>query len=594
MMFRCLIFLMWMGAVMADDTVKYNFSVTNAAQHLGRVEMVLPATEAQQVTVKLPVWRSGRYEVLNLSKNITDFSAKDESGHDLTWSKSNKNTWVINNPGLGVVTVSYVVYANMLSYRVAHIDETHAFLDASGVFMFAPDLRQSPLTVTLEVPAHWRSRSGMSSPSNHVFVADNYDQLVDSPIESGVHEFLAFAVNNRQYEIIIWGEGNHDISDLKQNIEKIDQVAADLWGDFPFQRYVFIYHVAEGVRGATEHVNSTVIQSHRFQFDPRSDYLKILATTAHEFIHTWNVKSYRPSGIAPYDYSDENYSKLFWMVEGSTSYYDDLFLLRAGIYKPKEYLKKLAGDIHGHLGKPGREVNSVAMSSFDTWLNNDPHFTLNNRVSIYLEGALKSWALDQAIREKTADKYSYDDVQRRLYGAHVNTDIGYDESDVQAILKDLTGSAMTEFWQDFVDGTKALDFDEILAYYGLQRVFDKDSEQTVWLGLETTDDSAGVAVKAVHRNGPAWQAGVTGGDVILAVDGHRVRINDWAARLKMLGLGESHELTYFRGDQIQTTRIYPIAKPNPEFSIEPLAKPSRRQQQAFTSWTGIEFNNLYE
>ena len=573
---------------MADETVQYHFSVENSSQHLGRVSIELPVMAEQRIEIKLPVWRSGRYEVLDLSKNITEFSARNKSGEALNWQKSDKNTWVIDNPDRQQLTVSYLVYANMLRYRVAHIDDSHAFLDASGVFMFVPALRQAPLMVTMDVPGHWQSRSGMTSPSEHVFVADNYDQLVDSPIESGVHQFLAFNMDNRQYELVVWGDGNYDISDLKAKIEQIDQVAADLWGDFPFQRYVYMYHVGAGLRGATEHVNSTIIQSDRFQFEPLQDYFKVLATTAHEFVHTWNVKSYRPAGIAPYDYSTENYSRLFWMVEGSTSYYDDLFLMRAGIYEPKDYFKRLADNIQNHLNKPGRHISSVAMSSFDTWLNNDPHHSLNNQVSIYLEGALKSWALDQVIRAQTDNQYSYDDVQRRLFAQHKNSDVGYTEADVQAILYDLTGSSMTEFWQSYVAGTKALDFDDLLSFYGLRRIFDEDSRQQVWLGLEIRADDAGLGITAVHRDSPAWQAGLTGGDIVLAINGQRVQTDSWSDHQAMMAVGERYTVNYFRGDELKTTTIIPVKNPNPEFIIEPVEKPSRQQKKVFKAWTGAD------
>lgn len=577
---------------MADAVVKYNFTVQNAAQHVGRVTIDLPVITDDQIELKLPIWRSGRYEVLDLSKNITEFSANDREGRALAWRKTDKNTWLVENPDSNQVQVSYLVYANMLRYRVAHIDDSHAFLDASGVFMFNPNLRQTPLTVSLDVPDHWRSRSGMSSPSNHVFVADNYDQLVDSPIESGVHKFLAFELGGRDYEIVIWGEGNYEMADLKANIEKIIQVADDLWGDFPFQRYVFMYHVGEGLRGATEHMNSTIIQSNRFQFKPLEDYFKVLATTAHEFVHTWNVKSYRPSGITPYDYSAENYSQLLWMVEGSTSYYDDLFLLRAGIYTPRDYFKRLADSIHTHLNKPGRAISSVAMSSFDTWLNNDPHFSFNNQVSIYLEGALKSWALDQAIREASDNKFSFDDVQRQLYENHSNLDVGYTETDVQAILSDLTGTPMTDFWQSFITGTTALDFDALLAYYGLRKVFDEDSDKTVWLGLETESNVSGIGIKAVHRNSPAWHAGLSGDDVLLAINGYRVDAVNWSAQLQMMTAGVGYQVSYFRGDKLKTTTVYPASHPNPSFRIEPVAKPSWQQKKVFKDWTGVELPDV--
>ncbi|TMN94298.1 peptidase M61, partial [Pseudoalteromonas sp. S407] len=92
-----------------------------------------------------------------------------------------------------------------------------------------------------------------------------------------------------------------------------------IWDDYPYQRYVFMVHSTSGARGATEHLNSTIIQRHRDKFAKREDYLGFIATAAHEFIHTWNVKAYRPEGLVPYDYLAPNYSRLLWLAEGSTS-----------------------------------------------------------------------------------------------------------------------------------------------------------------------------------------------------------------------------------------------------------------------------------
>ncbi|HBF45198.1 MAG TPA: hypothetical protein DDW91_01290, partial [Shewanella frigidimarina] len=53
------------------------------------------------------------------------------------------------------------------------------------------------------------------------------------------------------------------------------------------------------------------------------DYLRFISTASHEFIHTWNVKAYRPQGLVPYDYQSENMTDLLWMAEGSTSYFQN-------------------------------------------------------------------------------------------------------------------------------------------------------------------------------------------------------------------------------------------------------------------------------
>lgn len=96
-------------------------------------------------------------------------------------------------------------------------------------------------------------------------------------------------------------------------------------------------HATSGAGGATEHLNSTVIQLPRFSFRERKDYLRFISTASHEFIHTWNVKAYRPAGLVPYDYQHENMTELLWIAEGSTSYFQGQLLLRAGVMTPKEF-----------------------------------------------------------------------------------------------------------------------------------------------------------------------------------------------------------------------------------------------------------------
>jgi predicted metalloprotease with PDZ domain len=577
--------------IAAENTgaIEYNLSITDAAHHLANVSVTFPKVTSKTLYLKLPVWRSGRYEILNLSKAVSSFSALHENGQDIEWEKTDKSTWKLSLNQPGSVTVSYQIYANTLQQRVVHIDSTHAFLDASGVFMFSPAFRDQALSVKLDVADNWQSRSGMEKTAKHSFVAADYDQLVDSPIETGIHEFLSFELEDKTYEIVIWGKGNHDINDLKEQITLLHFEAKKIWQTFPFDRYVYMYHSGDDIGGATEHVNSTIIQQRRFNFKPRKSYLKVLATTAHEFIHTWNVKAYRPSGIAPYDYSKENYSDLYWMAEGITSYYHSLLLMRAGIYKPKEFLAKLSENIENHLDKPGRKVESLAQTSFDTWLKDDAQQRHNAAVSIYLEGSLVAWRMDQEIRKLTDNKYGLDQLQKRLYQQHHNTDQGYQKEDVLDSLQETTGSDMTLFWQEYVEGTKAIDFDQLLDFYGLQKTAKAQKDETVessWIGASLNSEQQLIRIKTVDTDSPAWQAGLTMGDQLLSIDGIKLTQSNFINRIAQLTAGQSYEVHYFTAGRLMSTELTPIINSNPAFNIAALAKPSRKQKARFKAWSG--------
>ncbi len=591
--FKSLLFFSVFTSFISTAT-NYTLTITDAKHHLAQVEIAFTGVNTKAFTVKLPVWRTGRYEILDLSANIRDFKAFDARGKSLSWHQDDKNSWriFVNTPG--TVKITYQIYANQLRNRVSHIDESHAFLDASGVFMYSPLQRDKALTVKLKVPESWQSVSGMDSIGEHQFKADNYDQLVDSPIESGIHQFTSFKVEAQTYEIVIWGKGNYDMERLKKDIEKLHYQAKALWKTFPYSRYVYMYHVGDKLRGATEHVNSTIIQTDRLGFYPDKKYRKVIGTTAHEFIHTWNVKAYRPAGISPYDYDKENYSDLFWMAEGTTSYYDNLFNARAGIYSTEQYLENMAKDIHTFQNKPGRHVMSLAQSSFNTWLPNNANRRHNTTVSIYLKGSLVSWLLDKEIRAATNNKKSLDDLSLKLFEQYGKSKQGYTSNNVKQLLKEITNTNFTGFWKDYVEGTKAIDFDDLLGFYGLNfKAVKNDEDAKVSMGWKTKINNGITQLTQVDTDGAAFRAGLAADDEIIAIDTLQIKGN-LDEIIENLKVNQSYVVHYFNQGIIKQATITPQPAPPEKLEIIALEKPTKAQKQHFKSWLKQDIKSAFK
>ncbi len=591
--FKSLLFFSVFTSFISTAT-NYTLTITDAKHHLAKVEIAFTGVNTKAFTVKLPVWRTGRYEILDLSANIRDFKAFDASGKSLTWHQDDKNSWriFVNTPG--TVKITYQIYANQLRNRVSHIDESHAFLDASGVFMYSPSQRDKALKVKLNVPKPWQSVSGMDSIGEHQFKADNYDQLVDSPIESGIHQFTSFKVESQTYEIVIWGKGNYDMERLKKDIEKLHYQAKALWKTFPYSRYVYMYHVGDKLRGATEHVNSTIIQTDRLGFYPDKKYRKVIGTTAHEFIHTWNVKAYRPAGISPYDYDKENYSDLFWMAEGTTSYYDNLFNARAGIYNTEQYLEYMAKDIHTFQNKPGRHVMSLAQSSFNTWLPNNANRRHNTTVSIYLKGSLVSWLLDKEIRAATNNKKSLDDLSLKLFEQYGKSKQGYTSNNVKQLLKEITNTDFSSFWKDYVEGTKAIDFDDLLGFYGLNfKAVKNDEDAKVSMGWKTKINNGITQLTQVDTDGAAFRAGLAADDEIIAIDTLQIKGN-LDEIIENLKVNQSYVVHYFNQGIIKQTNIMPQQATTKKLDIVAVKKPTKAQKQHFKSWLKKDIKSAFK
>lgn len=567
--------------------VNYSLSISEPEHHLGNVSVEFPVSAQAHLDIKLPAWRTGRYEILNLANGVRYFDAKDENGQTLKWEKINASTWRVHLNDPTSVKIDYQVYANELGKRARHIDDSHAFIDASGFFMFSESFRQEPVTVNLDVPKAWRSVSGMDNAgSKNSFKAADYDVLVDSPIETGINKLHKFEVDGRDYELVIWGEGNYDVDLMLTDLKKLVKTGNIIWDNYPYERYVFMIHATSGAGGATEHLNSTIIQRPRDRFGSRDDYLAFISTAAHEFIHTWNVKAYRPEGLMPYDYTNMNFDKLLWIAEGSTSYFEDHLLVRSGISTTDEFFKTLTKTVNRHLATPGREAQSASETSFDKWINQGGDHARNYGTNIYLEGALISMALDIDLLEKSQGKQSYRDVHRALYNSY-KMPHGFTATDVKTILQDLTGRDYSDWWASNVDSPAAIDFDKLLAKVGLIHTRPAGAKPQASIDSFAKNTGELLTLTHVRRGGAAWQAGLTTNDKIVAIEKKHVG-KDLKASLETFKAGDTVSIDFIRRDALQKTTITLSEGFDKAKKITANADATEQQMALFKAWIGVD------
>ena len=573
------------GSASSWAEVNYQISITEPQHHLAQVRAEFQVTEAKPLTLMLPAWRSGKYQILDLAKGVTGFSAVDAEGKTIRWQKTEKSSWTLEPTTTGKVVVQYTVYANELGERTRHIDETHAYINSSAFLMFSHQQKSEAVKVQLQVPKGWRSFSGMNKGDNeHQFVAANYDVLADSPIETGINQHLTFSADGRDYELVIWGEGNYNASQMQKDLEKLVQQTDAIWQGYPYQRYVFIVHATDGARGATEHLNSTVIQRDRFSFGKREDYLAFLSTASHELVHTWNVKAYRPAELVPYDYLNPNYSKLLWISEGSTSYFQNQLLLRAGLMTKEEFYADLAKRLDKFAHTPGRLVQSVSESSFDSWISLGGDHGTNFGVNIYTEGYIASWLMDELILKQSGRKASYRELHNQLYQRFGKT-TAFTAKDVIAIASELTGEDQNSWWQQQIEKPLNFNIEKLLASFGLQ--WQQAKEREVFSGV-TAENKAGFAlVKKVERDSPAWKAGFTSEDLIVAVNSLQLKA-DLAERLKDFKAGDKVQISYFRQGRLQHQPLLLADQAKGAGKVVPVAKPGREQKAMHKAWLGVD------
>lgn len=576
--------------VNANETVEYRLEITNPNQQYAEVTVLFPVSDNEYIDVTMPTWRTGRYQILDLANSVRHLKAADTSGTNLPAKKINKHTWRIylNEPTKLVVT--YELYANQLELRARHIDDTHAYLDGVATFVYSPSFIDNPIEIDLKVPKGWRSRSGMTSTGRHSFKTDSYHTLASSPIETGFHDYYEFEVADKTYELVIWGKGNFNAERILADYKKMIPIFGDVWGEYPFDRYLFIIHSAEGLRGATEHINSTIIQRDSMGFDSKDEYQSFLSTSSHEFVHTWNVKKYRPEGMQQYDYTQENYSYLLWITEGSTSYLADLLLAQSDVFSTKDYLAKLAKNVDNYLKRPGTSVQSAAEGSFDTWINPRGHQGTNDSVSIYNEGLILSLLLDVTLIADSNGQANYRQLHRLLFERFPVPDKGFSSDDVKSLMSELSGQNYAELWQKHMDSANPVDINNVLATIGLEFLpYGKVSKKPLYsTDTGVSFDAKSNRITQVLRGSDGWESGLTLNDEVVAVNGVKLSVGKWQDILSNYADGEEVRVSYFRRNVLKETPlvISKVRKGKP--MLIPVANPSETQKANFKAWLGKE------
>ena len=512
-------------------SVHYRVEAADLHAHLFSVTLQVAEPTPQQI-LSLPVWIPGSYLVREFSKNLQRISAR-QVGKAVPVQQVDKCTWQCRCTAGKPLVVTYEVYAFDNSVRTAWLDSQRGFFNATSLCLRAHGFEHMVHSLQLVAVAgkpNWHAASGLAGWRINkrgfgFYLATDYDELADSPVEMGEFWNAEFKAAGVPHRIVVAGAPpSFDGPRLVADMTRICETAIRFWHERkrpPFKYYLFILNAVDDGYGGLEHRNSTALICARRDL-PRvgearqSDgYVTLLGLVSHEYFHTWNVKRLRPAEFAHYDYARENYTQLLWFFEGFTSYYDDLLLRRAGVIDDAAYIKLLNKTANQVLQAPGREVQSVAQASFDAWVKyyRADENTPNATISYYTKGALVALCFDLTLRVE--GHASLDEVMRALWArCHAGP---MTESDFAAVLKELGGRSFAKELAAWVHGTRELPLAELLHSQGVQ-VMDDPAQWQQRLGIRAQESGTGIVLKTVLRGGAAEDAGMAAGDEWIGIE----------------------------------------------------------------------------
>jgi predicted metalloprotease with PDZ domain len=597
-------------------TIAYAIRPAHPGAHLFHVTITVAEPDPEGQLFMLPAWIPGSYMIREFARNIVRLSALQEGKRGVKRvkvDKLDKHTWRAA-PVQGALTVAYEVYAWDLSVRAAHLDQTHGFFNGPSVFLLPIGHEGEACTVDILPPegaayADWRVITGLAPARGTrrgafgTYLARDYDELIDCPVEMGQFALGRFDVLGVPHEIAVTGRVPQlDMARLTTDLARVCEVQVKLFEPrshaAPFDRYSFLTMAVGDGYGGLEHRNSTALickredLPHKGMRDSTLGYRTFLGLASHEYFHSWNVKRIKPAAFVPYDLTQENYTRLLWAFEGFTSYYDDLTLVRAGLFTEAQYLETLATTMTTVLQRSGRLKQSVAESSFDAWIKyyRQDENAPNSVVSYYQKGSLVALALDLTIRVETQGRKSLDDAMRLLWKdcKRAGQDYaGVAEDGVLAAAEQATGLKLARQLREWTEGTRDPDFERLLAPLGIR--FERrpalDKPHLALLGCKL---AAGGDAKIDHvfDGLPAQAAGLSGGDVLVALDGLRVTAASIDKQLARYQPGELVELHAFRRDELMTFTVRLGTQPPPKIALVVDAKAGRRAQALRQRWLG--------
>jgi len=581
--------------------IAFTVSMLKPHTHLLDVEVRVKrraAAEAPQAEVLvMPVWTPGSYLIREFERHVQDFVAVDANGGVLQWEKINKNSWRIATNGSRDWRATYRVYANELSVRTSQLNSDHAFWNNAALLMYLEGFLKSPSTLQILAPQPWRVATGLPpapGPKN-TFRAENFDILYDSPVEVSSFKTLSFDVKGVPHRIVIDGDGNYDPERVRRDVQKIVEASIELMGgEIPYKDYTFILHLRADTGGGLEHLNSTALGFRRFNFKPETGYRSFLGLVAHEFYHLWNVKRIRPDTLGPFDYTKENYTKLLWVAEGITSYYQGIILRRAGLITDKEFLVAAAKSFQDLQKIPGRKVMSAEEASFDSWIKyyRPDENSVNSQVDYYDKGSIVGLLLDLEIRKLSKGTKSLDDVMRYLYTEFYKKDRNYTPADFQKASELMAGASLEDFFAKYVRGREELDYNASLAAAGLRlettgATGTQKPVETAYLGADLVQEGDRLLVSRVYAGSPAYEQGLNTGDQIVALDNRRVTKEFFDARIAEKKPADLANLTIIRFDDLSSLPIKLGGWIDAPYRIMAVQNPADEQRQIYQAWMGI-------
>ena len=416
------------------------------------------------------------------------------------------------------------------------------------------------VAASLTIPAKWQmatalEQEGQQDDGRFQFKPVSLTELVDSPIMAGAHfKRIPLSAEGQRPVFLNLAADRADnlrLSDAQiQQHQALVKQARTMFGVEHFQRYEFLLLLSNHTKvDGLEHHQSSDNRSPADYFTAPDAALSDPSLLGHEYVHSWNGKYRRPSGLATANYSEPMKGDLLWVYEGLTNYLGEILSARAGMWNAEQYRDAIAitaaemDNTPGRTWRPLRDTADQAQVLYHiapTWGN------YRRTTDFYREGSLIWLDVDTQLRSLSNGKKSIDDFVKLFHGADSKfpasstTVKPYQLEDVVRALDAVQPHDWRQFLTSRVESTNERAPLEGIKRGGWKLVYTETPTEVFnarsrsnhvnmylySLGVNVMRDNSGGAttgeIADVLWNSPAFEAGLTPGQKIVAVNGEAI------------------------------------------------------------------------
>lgn len=513
------------------------------------VELNPGAFTSETVVFRIPKTVPGTYSTDNYGKYIEDFSAIDYKGQQLAFTKLDDNSWSISK-GVELDKVTYWVNDTydtesevadaVFSPAGTNISEGSNFiLNLHGFVGYFDGYKEVPYSILIHKPEALVATTSLSlEPSRKPdtrwdgFRVNRYFEVIDNPIMYAKPNTETFEINGITVSLSLFSpNGVYKASDLKDRMVSMMSAQKKFLGDVDAtKKYNILLYLsdintpdAHGF-GALEHHTSTVVVLPEAMPMERLEQAMV-DVVSHEFFHIVTPLSVHSKEIHFFDFNNPKMSQHLWMYEGTTEYFANLFQVKQGLISQEDFYDRLQTKIENSK----LYDDSMSFTKMSKNILEEPYEA--NYANVYEKGTLINLSLDLILRERSNGEKGVLWLMKELsskYGVNVpfDDDVLFDE------IVEMTYPEVSTFFNTYVIGNTPIKYESFLEKVGLS-IMDVEEQtsyffdgQVPYIDVDVENDSVVYVREGITLNSFFNNLKIQGGDVLKAIDGQEVTIDN--------------------------------------------------------------------